>query len=195
MIKRNIIVVACAVVGLALGLVGYGLQADEFTDKDVERWQGEFMSVVEEGRALWGSGGPRDQRRRLRPVPPQCRQHPPRDLSQVPETAGRVIAFREMINWCLMNPLEGETLELDDPRDDRPRGLRHLGAPGRGTGSRQTLRNSLCQKRRVLLHPPFLCRAYSTFSASTGFTRVARSTGTVIAARVTMIIAPAAAAR
>ena len=31
---------ACAVVGAALLLVGYGLQADEFTDKDVERWLG-----------------------------------------------------------------------------------------------------------------------------------------------------------
>ncbi len=32
-----------------------GSQADEFTEEDVERWQGEYMSVVEEGRALWGS--------------------------------------------------------------------------------------------------------------------------------------------
>ena len=36
----------------------------------------------------------------------------------VQETSDKptVIALREMINWCIMNPLEGETLELDDPR-------------------------------------------------------------------------------
>ena len=27
-----------------------------------------------------------------------------------------MIALREMINWCLRNPLEGQPLALDDPR-------------------------------------------------------------------------------
>jgi thiosulfate dehydrogenase len=28
---------------------------------------------------------------------------------------GRVVVLGEMINWCIMNPLEGEALALDDP--------------------------------------------------------------------------------
>lgn len=114
--SRKSIIVACAVVGLALGLVGYGLQADEFTEKDVERWQGEFMSVVKDGQALWGSPA-------LGTNGVACGQCHPNAANTHPETypkfqkqLGRVVAFREMINWCLMNPLEGETLELDDSR-------------------------------------------------------------------------------
>jgi cytochrome c len=105
---------ACAVVGAALFLVGYGLQADEFTDADLERWQGEFMSVVTEGRSLWGSPT-------LGTNGVACGQCHPNAANTHPETypkfqkqLGRVVAFREMINWCLMNPLEGEKLALDD---------------------------------------------------------------------------------
>ena len=107
---------ACAVVGAALLLVGYGLQADEFTDKDEERWQGEFMSVVTEGRALWGSP-------ELGTNGVACGQCHPNAANTHPETypkfqqqLGRDIALREMINWCLQQPLEGEPMALDDPR-------------------------------------------------------------------------------
>jgi thiosulfate dehydrogenase len=113
--KRNI-VVACLVIGAALGLVGYGLQADEFTDQDVERWQNEFMTVVEEGRALWGSPD-------LSTNGVACGQCHPNAANTHPETypkfqqqLGGVVAFRDMINWCIQNPLEGETLALDDDR-------------------------------------------------------------------------------
>jgi thiosulfate dehydrogenase len=115
MSKRNVIV-ACAVVGLALGLVGYGLHADEFTDADVARWQGEYMSVVEDGRALWGSPD-------LGTNGVACGQCHPNAANTHPETypkfqkqLGRVVAFSEMVNWCLINPLEGERLALDDPK-------------------------------------------------------------------------------
>jgi thiosulfate dehydrogenase len=114
--NRKHVIAACAVVGLALGLVGYGLKADEFTDVDVERWQGEFMSVVNEGRALWGSPD-------LGTNGVACGQCHPNAANTHPETypkfqqqLGGVVGLRSMINWCLMNPLEGEPLELDDPR-------------------------------------------------------------------------------
>ncbi len=100
----------------ALTVIGVSLQADEFTDADVERWQGEYMSVVADGRALWGSPD-------LGTNGVACGQCHPNGANTHPETypkfqqqLGRVVALREMINWCLMNPLEGETLELDDPR-------------------------------------------------------------------------------
>jgi thiosulfate dehydrogenase len=92
------------------------VEADEFTEKDVERWTAEYMSVVAEGRALWGSG-------ELGTNGVACGQCHPNAADTHPETypkfqqqLGRVVALRDMINWCLMNPLEGETLALDDPQ-------------------------------------------------------------------------------
>jgi cytochrome c len=113
MFKKNLWVAIC-LVAAALVLVGYGLQADEFTDQDLERWQGEYMTVVNEGRALWGSP-------KLGTNGVACGQCHPNAANTHPETypkfqqqLGRVVAFREMINWCIMNPLEGQTLALDD---------------------------------------------------------------------------------
>jgi cytochrome c len=114
--RRKHVWISLAVVAAALAVVGVSLQADEFTDTDVERWQGEYMSVVADGRALWGSPD-------LGTNGVACGQCHPNGANTHPETypkfqqqLGRVIALREMINWCLLNPLEGETLELDDPR-------------------------------------------------------------------------------
>ncbi len=113
MFKKNLPVAICLVAAATI-LVGYGLQADEFTETDVERWQGEFMVVVTEGRSLWGSP-------ELGTNGVACGQCHPNAANTHPETypkfqqqLGRVATFREMINWCIMNPLEGETLALDD---------------------------------------------------------------------------------
>ena len=95
--------------------LGVRVHADEFSEKDLARWQDEYMSVVETGRALFvsadlGSNGV------------ACAQCHPNGANTHPETypkfqqqLGRVIALRDMINWCLMNPLEGAALEFDDP--------------------------------------------------------------------------------
>ena len=74
------------------------------------------MSVVDEGREWWVSPD-------LGTNGVACAQCHPNAANTHPETypkfqqqLGRVIALREMINWCLMNPLEGEVLALDDPK-------------------------------------------------------------------------------
>jgi cytochrome c len=107
---------AIGVVALALVLVGIGLHADEFTQQDVDRWQEEYMTVVQKGRALWGSPD-------LGTNGVACGQCHPNAANTHPETypkfqkqLGKVAPLRDMINWCIMNPLEGETLALDDPR-------------------------------------------------------------------------------
>lgn len=91
-------------------------QADEFTPEDEQRWQQQFMEVVNQGRALWtspelGSNGV------------VCAQCHPNAANTHPETypkfqkqIGKVIPLWEMINWCLRNPLEGQPLAADDPR-------------------------------------------------------------------------------
>lgn len=90
--------------------------ADEFTDEDVKRWQQQFDQVADEGRKLWtspeiGTNGV------------VCAQCHPNGANTHSETypkfqkqTGRVIALWEMINWCLINPLEGEAMKADDSR-------------------------------------------------------------------------------
>jgi len=99
---------------LVIGLLAVG--ADEFTKEDLKRWEQEFMSVVEKGRVLWGSPD-------LGTNGVACGQCHPNAANTHPETypkfqkqLGKVITLREMINWCLRNPLEGKPLALDDPR-------------------------------------------------------------------------------
>jgi thiosulfate dehydrogenase len=99
-------------------VVGFGvsLAADEFTKKDQERWEKEYQSVVLKGRELFTSGA-------LGTNGVACAQCHPNGANTHPETypkfqkqLGRVIALREMINWCLQQPLEGKPLPLDDPK-------------------------------------------------------------------------------
>jgi cytochrome c len=113
--KRKIAVaLAAAVVLAAVG--GIAIQADEFTKKDQERWEKEYMSVVQKGRELWTSPT-------LGTNGVACAQCHPNAANTHPETypkfqqqLGRVIALREMINWCIQQPLEGKPLALDDPK-------------------------------------------------------------------------------
>ena len=113
--KRKRLVVTA--IGLALiGSLALLVWGDEFTKKDQERWEKEYMSVVQKGRELWVSG-------ELGTNGVACAQCHPNAANTHPETypkfqqqLGRVIALRDMINWCLQQPLEGKPLELDDPK-------------------------------------------------------------------------------
>jgi thiosulfate dehydrogenase len=113
-VKRNVILLV--LVAVTVVWVGASVLADEFTQKDLERWNEEYMSVVQEGRALWGDA-------KLGTNGVACGQCHPNAANTHPETypkfqqqLGRVVALRDMINWCLQNPLEGEPMALDDPR-------------------------------------------------------------------------------
>jgi len=110
--------IAAVVVGILLSSLaaGVAVRADEFTAEDQQRWEAEYMSVVQTGRALWTDPG-------LGANGVVCAQCHPNGANTHPETypkfqkqIGRVIALREMINWCLQNPLEGQPMALDDPR-------------------------------------------------------------------------------
>ena len=108
-------IAGAALIAVALVcIVGWvSVRADEFTDEDLKRWQAEYMSVVDRGRELWVSAD-------LGTNGVACAQCHPNAANTHPETypkfqqqLGKVIALREMINWCLINPLEGAPLELD----------------------------------------------------------------------------------
>jgi cytochrome c len=108
---------AIAALGLCAGVFGVvATRADEFTKGDQQRWQNEFASVVKTGRQWWVSP-------KLGTNGVACAQCHPNAANTHPETypkyqkqLGRVIALREMINWCLQQPLEGKPLKYDDPK-------------------------------------------------------------------------------
>jgi len=112
--RKVAIAVAAAAVLAVIGALA--LRADEFTKQDQERWDKEYMSVVQKGRELWTSP-------KLGTNGVACAQCHPNAANTHPEAypkfqkqLGRVITLREMINWCLQQPLEGKPLALDDPR-------------------------------------------------------------------------------
>lgn len=115
MTKRMWLESGVIVVAVALA-AAFPVPADEFSAEDLARWDAEYRTVVETGRALWtspelGSNGV------------ACAQCHPNAANTHPETypkfqqqLGKVVALRDMINWCLLNPLEGQPMLLDDPR-------------------------------------------------------------------------------
>jgi thiosulfate dehydrogenase len=109
------LIAGAAVLAAALVLIvgGFRARADEFTEEDLKRWEAEYMSVVTQGRELWVSAD-------LGTNGVACAQCHPNAANTHPETypkfqqqLGRVVALRDMINWCLQSPLEGNPLELD----------------------------------------------------------------------------------
>ena len=105
-----------SILGLIAMIVATSVQADEFTKEDLDRWQGQFMAVVQQGREFWTSP-------KLGSNGVACAQCHPNAANTHPETypkfqkqIGKVVPLWEMINWCLRNPLEGEPLAADDPK-------------------------------------------------------------------------------
>jgi thiosulfate dehydrogenase len=91
-------------------------RADEFTKKDLTRWQAEYESSVKYGRTLWLNAA----KIKLGTNGLACVQCHPNGANTHPETypkfqkqLGKVAAFWEMINWCIKNPLQGKALAAD----------------------------------------------------------------------------------
>ena len=94
-------------------LTSLELSADEFTEKELQGWTSEYLSVVKEGRQLFTSPT-------LGTNGVACAQCHPNAANTHPETypkfqkqLGKVITIADMINWCIANPLEGKRLIVD----------------------------------------------------------------------------------
>ena len=103
-------------IAVAVFIFSSTASADNFTQADVDRWQTEYDSVVREGERLFhgGLGNPNTV---------SCDQCHPNATNTHPETypkfqqqLGKVVPQWEMINWCIMNPLESEPLAANDPK-------------------------------------------------------------------------------
>ncbi len=100
---------------LALSVPAVDCRADEFTEADLKKWQEDFMTVVKEGEKLFHSA--------LGSNAVSCDMCHPNAANTHPETypkfqkqIGKVIGLRDMINWCLKNPLKGVEMAADDPK-------------------------------------------------------------------------------
>ena len=113
---RIFAITALALAVLAGAFAAFDARADEFTKKDLERWEKEYMTVVNEGRRLWTSPEIGTNGVACAQCHPNAANTHPETYPKFQQQLGRVVPVRDMINWCIQQPLEGEPLALDDPR-------------------------------------------------------------------------------
>ncbi len=90
--------------------------ADEFTKEDLKKWESEFMAVVKKGEALFHSSSLGKNKVSCDMCHPNASNTHPETYPKFQKQLGKVVGLRDMINWCIQNPLEGETLKADDPK-------------------------------------------------------------------------------
>ena len=88
--------------------------ADEFTRADMDRWQAEFDSVVQKGEKLFHGGLGNANTVSCDQCHPNASNTHPETYPKFQQQLGKVAQQWEMINWCIMNPLESEPLAADD---------------------------------------------------------------------------------
>ena len=115
MMNRKLTVRVCAAALGLNGVVCLPLQADEFEQADLARWQQEYAAVVDEGEKLFHGGLKNRNTVSCDQCHPNAANTHPETYPKFQQQLGRVVVLGEMINWCIMNPLESEPLALDDP--------------------------------------------------------------------------------
>ena len=109
--------VLVATLTLLVGLsIIFSAWADDFTKKDQDRWQQEFMTVVKTGEKLFHSSALGKNKVSCDQCHPNAANTHPETYPKFQKQTGKVIPLFEMINWCIQNPLEGEPLAADDPK-------------------------------------------------------------------------------
>jgi len=98
-----------------LGAACLPAQADEFDQADLDRWQQEYSTVVERGDNLFHGGLNSNNTVSCDQCHPNAANTHPETYPKFQQQLGRVTVLGEMINWCIMNPLESKPLALDDP--------------------------------------------------------------------------------
>jgi thiosulfate dehydrogenase len=99
-----------------LMLLSAPLPADNFTQADLDRWQTEYMSVVTEGERLFHGGLKSNNTVACDQCHPNATNTHPETYPKFQQQLGKVAELWEMVNWCIMNPLESDPLAADDPQ-------------------------------------------------------------------------------
>lgn len=110
----NIIRILTAAV-LVMGLAATA-GADPFTEKDIEKWYAEYKKVAEQGEKLFHSSELGTNAVSCDMCHPHAANTHPETYPKFQKQLGKVAELRDMINWCIENPLEGQPLKAEDER-------------------------------------------------------------------------------
>jgi thiosulfate dehydrogenase len=110
MMKNLVAILACSGI-----LSATTARADEFSRADLERWQAEYLAVVDKGEKLFHGGLGNENTVSCDQCHPNATSIHPETYPKFQQQLGKVAVLGEMINWCIMNPLQGEPLALDAP--------------------------------------------------------------------------------
>jgi thiosulfate dehydrogenase len=94
-------------------LMNQGTFADEFTQQDLDRWKNEYQAVLKKGESLFHGGIKSSNTTSCDQCHPNATNTHPETYPKFQQQLGKVAVLGEMINWCIMNPLESEPLPLD----------------------------------------------------------------------------------
>ena len=88
----------------------------EPTDRERRIWQAEFDKVVQEGDRLFHSDEIGTNGVACAMCHPHASNTHPESYPKFQTQLKKVALLRDMVNWCILNPLEGQELAYDDPR-------------------------------------------------------------------------------
>ncbi len=127
---------------LLKGGQGKGDTYGNFTERDLLTWARETEKFAAEGSRIFHSGDELGST-----VAVSCDMCHPHAANTHPETypkfqvqLGRVVLLRDMINWCIENPVRGRQVGARWPQDAGPGGLHHGPAQRRSHELREALR-------------------------------------------------------
>ena len=100
---------------LVIAMTGLPATAEEFSQADIDHWQQEYMAVVVEGEKVFHGGLGNENTVSCDQCHPNGANIHPETYPKFQQQLGKVVVLGEMINWCIMNPLESQPLPLDDP--------------------------------------------------------------------------------
>ena len=90
--------------------------AEQFTEADVKRWADEYMTVMKKGDKLFHGGLKAKNTVSCDQCHPNASNIHPETYPKFQQQLGKVTQQWEMINWCIMNPLESEPLAADNSK-------------------------------------------------------------------------------
>lgn len=103
---------------LAEGTQGAGHSYGNVSEKDVTAWEREVLREVQQGARIFHDADLLSSETSV-----SCDMCHPDAAHTHPETypkyqvqLGRVVHLRDMINWCIQQPIRGEVLDANDPR-------------------------------------------------------------------------------
>jgi len=101
---------------LIFGFGAFTAYADPFTEADLKKWDDAFMAAVKDGESLFHSSKLGENSVSCDMCHPNASNAHPETYPKFQKQLGKVVGLRDMINWCIQNPMEGQPLAADDPQ-------------------------------------------------------------------------------